>query len=68
MTNRIREMREARRWTQATLAAALGVSRQTVNALEAGRWEPSLKLAFAIAGTFDTTIETLFLPEGAPIS
>lgn len=49
MNNRIRELRQARRMTQADLAVELDVSRQTVNALEAGRWDPSLVLAFAIA-------------------
>jgi putative transcriptional regulator len=63
LINRIREEREARGWTQAGLAAALNVSRQTVNALEAGRWEPSLQLAFAIADTFDMTVDEMFRRE-----
>ena len=60
MNNRIRELRLARGWTQADLAAALDVSRQTVNALEAGRWDPSLALAFSIADLFGETVDGMF--------
>jgi putative transcriptional regulator len=62
MRNRLRECRAARRWSQADLADRLGVSRQTVNALENGRYDPSLPLAFKIAEVFDEPIESLFLP------
>ena len=63
MRNRLRELRAARRWSQADLADRLGVSRQTVNALENGRYDPSLPLAFKIAEVFGEPIESLFLPE-----
>ena len=62
MRNRLRECRAARRWSQADLADRLGVSRQTVNALENGRYDPSLPLAFKIAQVFGEPIESLFLP------
>ena len=60
MRNRLRELRAARRWSQADLADRLGVSRQTVNALENGRYDPSLPLAFKIAEVFGEPIESLF--------
>lgn len=60
MRNRLREFRKARDWTQEDLAVELDVSRQTVNALEAGRYAPSLPLAFQIARLFDTAIEEVF--------
>jgi putative transcriptional regulator len=63
MRNRLRELRAVRRWSQADLADELGVSRQTVNAVETGRYDPSLPLAFAIARVFDEPIEALFFPE-----
>ena len=66
MHNRLRELRAARRWSQADLADRLGVSRQTVNALETGRYDPSLPLAFKIAAVFDQPIECLFFPDGEP--
>jgi putative transcriptional regulator len=62
MTNRVRELRGARDWTQAQLAERLGVSRQTVISIESGRYEPSLSLAFKIAGTFNLRIEDVFMP------
>ncbi len=62
MTNRLRELRAARRWSQADLADHLDVSRQTVNAIETGRFDPSLPLAFKIAGVFGEPIESLFFP------
>lgn len=62
MNNRIRELRAARCWSQADLAERLAVSRQTVNALENGRYDPSLPLAFRIAQTFDLPIEDIFDP------
>jgi putative transcriptional regulator len=61
--NRIKELRERNAWTQADLATRLNVSRQTVNALEAGRWDPSLALAFAIADLFGEPIEAMFQPD-----
>jgi putative transcriptional regulator len=61
--NRLRVLRAERGWSQAELAARLGVSRQTVNAIEAGRYDPSLPLAFRIAATFGTTIEAVFEPD-----
>jgi putative transcriptional regulator len=63
MRNRLRELRAVRRWSQADLADLLGVSRQTVNAIETGRFDPSLPLAFKIAQIFDQSIEAIFLPE-----
>ncbi|HZN15669.1 MAG TPA: helix-turn-helix transcriptional regulator [Acidimicrobiales bacterium] len=62
MKNRIRELRGDRGWTQADLAMQLEVSRQTINALEAGRWDPSLSLAFSLARVFGLSIEELFEP------
>ena len=60
MTNRLRELRAERGWSQADLAERLGVSRQTVNAVETERYEPSLSLAFKIARLFGKRIETIF--------
>lgn len=60
MKNRLRELRVAKGWTQANLADELDVSRQTVNALETGRYDPSLPLAFALARLFDQRIESIF--------
>lgn len=62
MNNHIRELRAGRGWTQADLAELLEVSRQTVNALETGRYDPSLPLAFAIAELFGKSIEDIFTP------
>ena len=62
MNNRLRELRAARRWSQADLADRLDVSRQTVNAIETGRYDPSLPLAFKIAEVFGGRIESLFFP------
>ncbi len=60
MTNRLRVLRAERRWSQADLAERLGVSRQTVNAVETERYEPSLSLAFKIARLFAQQIEEIF--------
>ena len=60
MKNIIRELRSGRGWTQADLADRLEVSRQTINALETGRYDPSLPLAFALARLFDKSIESIF--------
>jgi putative transcriptional regulator len=62
MENQIRAEREQRGWTQAALAERLQVSRQTVVALETGRYDPSLPLAFRISGLFERPIEMLFFP------
>ncbi len=61
MKNRIRELRQLSGRSQAELAESLSVSRQTVNALERGRYDPSLQLAFIIAGYFGLAIEEIFL-------
>lgn len=60
MNNRLKVLRAERDWSQADLAEALGVSRQTVNALETGRYDPSLPLAFRIARVFGQPIESIF--------
>lgn len=62
MDNDIRRLRTERGWTQKDLAERLDVSRQTVNALETGRYDPSLPLAFRIAEVFDLRIEQIFRP------
>ncbi|HUP58887.1 MAG TPA: helix-turn-helix transcriptional regulator [Thermoanaerobaculia bacterium] len=64
MTNRLRVLRAENRWSQADLAEKLGVSRQTVNAIETGKYDPSLPLAFAIAHLFSMRIEDVFSPNG----
>ncbi|WP_395944390.1 helix-turn-helix transcriptional regulator [Brevundimonas sp.] len=60
MNNRLKVLRAERDWSQAHLAELLGVSRQTVNALETGRYDPSLPLAFKIARVFEQPIESIF--------
>jgi putative transcriptional regulator len=62
MKNHVRRLREERGWSQGQLAEALDVSRQTVNSIENGRYDPSLPLAFAIAKVFKLQIEDIFLP------
>jgi putative transcriptional regulator len=62
MRNRLRVLRAEREWSQATLAARLEVSRQTVNAIETGKYDPGLPLAFKIARLFDLRIEEVFDP------
>ena len=64
MTNRLRVLRAERAWSQADLAHELQVSRQTVNAIETGKYDPSLPLAFAIARLFGQPIEAIFSPNG----
>ncbi|MDQ7996583.1 MAG: helix-turn-helix transcriptional regulator [Luteibacter sp.] len=63
MNNRVRELRTALGWSQADLGDRLDVSRQTVNAVETGKYDPSLPLAFKIARLFDLSIESIFVPE-----
>jgi len=63
MKNNLRVLRAERTWSQADLADRLGVSRQTVNALETGKYDPSLPLAFKIARLFDRMIEDIFDPD-----
>lgn len=63
MRNSLRALREEKGWTQGTLADRLDVSRQTVNALETGKYDPSLPLAFRIARLFDRSIEQIFDPD-----
>ncbi|MCB0997343.1 MAG: helix-turn-helix transcriptional regulator [Acidimicrobiales bacterium] len=64
MQNRLKELRAVNGWSQAHLADLLGVSRQTVNALEKGRYDPSLPLAFRLSRVFSAPIEELFIPSG----
>lgn len=63
MNNLLRVLRAERRWSQADLALRLSVSRQTVNAIETGRYDPSLPLAFQIARLFERSIEEIFFPD-----
>ena len=65
MNNRLRELRDARGWSQGELAERLDVSRQTVNALETGKYDPSLPLAFRIAELFELPIEDIFTSPSA---
>lgn len=62
MNNVVRELRSERGWSQADLAQKLDVSRQTVNAIETGKYDPSLPLAFKIARLFGMSIEMIFVP------
>lgn len=64
MKNLLKELRGERDWSQADLAEELGVSRQTVNAIETGKYDPSLPLAFRIAKLFGKKIEEIFTPDG----
>ncbi len=66
MKNRLKVLRAERDWTQATLAAALEVSRQTINAIEKGKFDPSLPLAFKVARLFEMSIEDIFKYEVTP--
>ncbi len=67
MRNSLKMLRAGRDWSQADLAAQLGVSRQTVNALETGKYDPSLPLAFKIARLFGRPIEGIFHPNEAEV-
>ncbi len=64
MKNRLKVLRAENDWSQAELAERLGVSRQTVNAIETGKYDPSLPLAFTIAHLFRKAIEEIFEPNG----
>ncbi len=64
MKNRLHVLRAERDWSQGDLADQLGVSRQTVNALETGKYDPSLQLAFKISTLFQMPIESIFFPDG----
>ena len=61
--SRLKILRAERDWSQAQLAEALGVSRQTINAIETGKYDPSLPLAFKMARLFDCSIEDIFIPD-----
>lgn len=63
MKNRITELRAQRAWTQADLAQRIGVSRQTINAIETGKFDPSLPVAFRLARLLDLSIEQIFTDE-----
>lgn len=63
MNNRLRALRAERNWTQQDLAAAVGVSRQTINAIESGKYDPSLPLAFKLAAAFALSIPEIFFPD-----
>ncbi|WP_292050554.1 MULTISPECIES: helix-turn-helix transcriptional regulator [unclassified Brevundimonas] len=65
MNNRLKVLRAERDWSQAHLAELLNVSRQTINALETGKYDPSLPLAFKIARLFELQIEDIFIDEAA---
>ena len=66
MNNHLRALRAQLGWSQAHLADLLNVSRQTVNAIETGRYDPSLPLAFTIAQIFQQPIEAIFTPDQEP--
>ena len=63
MESRVRELRERRGWSQGELAEQLEVSRQTINAIETGKYDPSLPLAFKLARLFKQRIESMFEPD-----
>ena len=66
MENRLRELRERKGWSQGELARRLGVSRQTINAVETDKYDPSLPLAFTISTLFERPIEAIFFPDREP--
>lgn len=66
MRNIVREMREAKGWSQGELARRLGVSRQTINAVETDKYDPSLPLALRMAKLFDTPVPSLFIDDWQP--
>ena len=63
MINKLSEMRARKEWSQSDLAEKVEVSRQTINAIETGRYDPSLPLAFKLARLFKVTIEDIFVPD-----
>ena len=63
MKSKLKIFRAERDWSQAQLAEALGVSRQTINAIETGKYDPSLPLAFKMAQLFECSIEDIFIPD-----
>ena len=65
MMNHLKQLRADKGWSQAALAEELGVSRQSINAIETGKYDPSLPLAFAIARVFEMKIEEIFVDEPA---
>ena len=67
MNNRLRVLRAERKWSQQDLADHLGISRQSVNAIETGKYDPSLPLAFRIADLFTMPIEAIFLRDTQPM-
>ncbi len=67
MNNRLKVLRAERDWSQADLADRLDVSRQTINAIERGKYDPSLPLAFKIARLFEQPIEAIFVPDEADL-
>ena len=68
MDNRLKVLRAERDWSQAELAKRLGVSRQTINAIETGKYDPSLPLAFKFAALFELPIESIFMPDQAELA
>ena len=64
MKNRLRDLRSARGWSQAELGVRAGVSRQAIIAIETGRFDPSLPLAFTLARIFNLSIDEIFEPDG----
>ena len=64
MTNKLRELRTERNWSQEQLGARVGVSRQAIIAIETGKYDPSLPLAFKLAQVFKLTIEDIFSADG----
>jgi putative transcriptional regulator len=67
MKNRLRILRAEREWSQADLAKRTNVSRQTINALETGKYDPSLPLAFKLAAVFEQPIEKIFDPSSSEV-
>lgn len=65
MRNHLTALRAERNWTQGELAATIGVSRQTINAIEKGKFDPSLPVAFRIAKAFGMTVEQVFIDDEA---
>lgn len=68
MDNRLKVLRAERNWSQEVLAQKLGVSRQTINAIERGKYDPSLPLAFKFARLFSLSIEEIFEPSDADLA